>query len=139
MTSRQTERRPRWWPPFSEWFEDLPLDLRSGGEHPIRVEESREEGAYTVRAELPGVDPDKDIEITVDGGVLTVHAERAEEKKDKERSEFRYGSFTRSVQLPPGVDENDVTATYDNGVLTVTAPVPVPVRTEPHRVRITKE
>jgi HSP20 family molecular chaperone IbpA len=139
MASRQVERRPRWWPPFSEWFEDLPLDLRSGGGHAMRVEESREEGAYTVKAEIPGVDPDKDIDITVDDGLLTVHAERTEEKADKEHSEFRYGSFTRSVQLPPGVEEKDITATYDQGVLTVTAPISAEARPEPHRVTITKK
>jgi HSP20 family molecular chaperone IbpA len=133
------ERHVRWWPPFSEWFEDFPLDLHvSSGEHMIRVEETEEEGAYTVKAELPGIDPDKDIEITISDGVLTVHAERTEEKKDKQRSEFRYGSFTRRVQLPPGVSEKDITATYDKGVLTVKAPMPAAVETEPHRVEITK-
>ena len=139
MASRQMERRPRWWPPFSEWFEDLPLDLRAGGEHAIRVEESEEDGTYTVKAELPGIDPDKDIEITVDAGVLTVHAERTEEKKDKQHSEFRYGSFTRSMQLPPDVDEKDITAAYDKGVLTVQAPLPSAGPSRPHRVQITKE
>lgn len=139
MASRQLERRPRWWPPFSEWFEDFPLDLRSGGEHMIRVEEVTEDGAYTVRAELPGVDPDKDIDITVDAGLLTVHAERTEEKTDKHHSEFRYGSFTRSVQLPPGVQEEDITADYDKGVLTVRAPLPPVVRSEPHRVAVTRK
>ncbi|WP_329361794.1 Hsp20/alpha crystallin family protein [Streptomyces sp. NBC_00669] len=139
MASRQTERRPRWLPPFSEWFEDLPFDLRSPGEHMIRVEESKEDGAYTVKAELPGVDPEKDIDITVRDGLLTVHAERTEEAEDKHRSEFRYGSFTRSVQLPPGVKEKDITAGYDKGVLTVKAPMPTAAESEPHRVEISKE
>ena len=139
MASRQLERRPRWWPPFSEWFEDLPLDLRSAGEHMIRVEESHNDGTYTVKAELPGIDPDQDIDITVDDGVLTVRAERTEEKKDKQRSEFRYGSFTRSIPLPPGVDEKDIAAVYDKGVLTVTAPLPTEARSAPRRVEITKK
>lgn len=140
MASRQMERRGHWWPPpFSEWFEDFPLDLHmASGEHMIRVEETEEGGTYTVRAELPGIDPDKDIEITVNDGVLTVHAERTEEKKDKQRSEFRYGSFTRSVQLPPGVSEKDISASYDKGVLTVKAPMPTAGGGEPHRVEITK-
>lgn len=138
MASRQIERRPHWWPPFSEWFEDFPIDLRSTSHQMIRVEESRDDGSYTVKAELPGIDPDKDIDITVDDGLLTVHAERTEEKKDKQRSEFRYGSFTRSVQLPPGVDEKSITATYDKGVLTVRAPMPTASPSEPHRVPIDK-
>jgi HSP20 family molecular chaperone IbpA len=62
----------------------------------------------------------------IDHGILTVHAERTEEKKDKKHSEFRYGSFTRSVQLPPGVSEDDIKASYDKGVLTVTAPIGEP-------------
>jgi HSP20 family molecular chaperone IbpA len=115
-------RAPHWWPTFSDWFEDFPVDLRMS-EHMIRVEESESEGMYTVRAELPGMDPEKDVEITVEGGVLTIRAERTEEKKEKQRSEFRYGSFTRSVRLPEGVSEQDITATFDKGVLTVTCPV----------------
>jgi HSP20 family molecular chaperone IbpA len=139
MAARQMERRPRWWPPFSDWLEDFPLDLHvASREHMIRVEETEEDGSYTVKAELPGIDPDKDIAITVNDGILTVHAERTEEKKDKQRSEFRYGAFTRSVQLPPGVSEKDITATYDKGVLTVKAPMPAAVESEPHRVEITK-
>lgn len=122
MAGEMLHRRSHWWPPFAELFEDFPVELRMG-EHMIRVEESEEDGAYVVRAELPGIDPAKDVEITVEGGVLTVHAERTEEKKGKQRSEFRYGSFTRSVRLPEGVNEQDITATFDKGVLTVKAPM----------------
>ncbi|MFD0274213.1 Hsp20/alpha crystallin family protein [Kitasatospora sp. NPDC127111] len=122
MAGELLHRRSHWWPPFSEWFEDLPVELRMG-EHMIRVEESEEEGTYVVRAELPGIDPAKDVEITVEGGVLTVRAERTEERREKQRSEFRYGSFTRSVRLPEGVNEQDITATFDKGVLTVKAPM----------------
>ncbi|MBO1414086.1 Hsp20/alpha crystallin family protein [Streptomyces sp. FH025] len=114
---------PRW-PSLPDLFEDFPLDLRvPEGEHVIRIEESETDGVYQLKAELPGVDPDKDITISVDDGVLTVRAERTEEKKEKHRSEFRYGSFTRSVRLPAGVREEDVTAAYDQGVLTVRAPI----------------
>jgi HSP20 family molecular chaperone IbpA len=138
MATSQLARHPRWWPPFSEWFEDSALDLRSlQGQHMIRVEENEEDGVYTVKAELPGIDPDKDVEINVADGVLTVHAERTEEKKDKQRSEFRYGSFTRSIQLPPGASEEDITATFDKGVLTVKAPLAV-AETEPRRIEVTK-
>ncbi|MEU8515072.1 Hsp20/alpha crystallin family protein [Kitasatospora sp. NPDC048722] len=124
MAGEMLHRRAHWLPPFAEWFEDFPMELRMPmGEHMIRVEESEEDGAYVVRAELPGIDPAKDVEITVAGGVLTVHAERSEEKKEKHRSEFRYGSFTRSIRLPEGVNEEDISATYDKGVLTVKAPI----------------
>ncbi|WBP84514.1 Hsp20/alpha crystallin family protein [Kitasatospora cathayae] len=112
------------WPSLPDLFEDFPVDLRtSATEHMIRIEESEADGIYQLKAELPGVDPDKDITISVDDGVLTVQAQRSEEKKEKQRSEFRYGSFTRSVRLPAGVREEDVTAAYDQGVLTVRAPI----------------
>ncbi|MFF4603207.1 Hsp20/alpha crystallin family protein [Streptomyces sp. NPDC001339] len=102
----------------------FPFSPFSPEAHLIRIEESQESGTYTVRAELPGVDPDKDVEITLDRtGVLTIHAERSEEETTKERSEFRYGSFTRSISLPEGVREDDISASYDKGILTVTAPL----------------
>jgi HSP20 family molecular chaperone IbpA len=113
--------RKRWWP---EILEDLPRDFRLfGGEHPIRLEESTEGSAYVVRAELPGIDPGKDVDITVQDGALTVHAERSERETTSHRTEFRYGSFTRAVPLPPGAREEDITASYDKGILTVTVPL----------------
>ena len=139
MAMSGLEHRRHWWPPFSDWFEDFPLDLRTtDGEHMIRVEECQEDGAYTVKAELPGIDPDKDVEVTVTDGVLTVHAQRSEERKDKRRSEFRYGSFTRSVTLPVGVSEKDITATYDKGVLTVKAPMPTVEAAEPRKIQVSQ-
>jgi HSP20 family molecular chaperone IbpA len=125
--STEVHHRPRVWPTLTDWFEEFPFGTRSGsGEQMIRVEEYQEEGTYTIKAEVPGVDPAKDVEVMIDHGILTVHAERTEEKKDKKHSEFRYGSFTRSVQLPPGVSEDDIKASYDKGVLTVTAPIGEP-------------
>ncbi|MGW3044848.1 Hsp20/alpha crystallin family protein [Kitasatospora sp. NPDC001159] len=134
MAGELLHRRAHWWPQFAEVFEDFPFELRMG-EHMIRVEEFEEAGAYVVRAELPGIDPGKDVEITVEGGVLTVRAERTEERKEKQRSEFRYGSFTRSVRLPERVNEQDITATYDKGVLTVKAPMGR-VERQPRRVEV---
>ncbi|GAA2883325.1 alpha-crystallin HspX [Streptosporangium fragile] len=87
---------------------------------PIKFEDYFKDDRYVLRAELPGIDPEKDVEITVSHGVLTVRAERREEQRDQRRTEFRYGSFTRSLTLPPGVDENDIKATYDKGVLEIT-------------------
>ncbi len=124
MAGELMQKRPHWWPSVTDWFEGFPFDIRfPPGEHMIAVEEFRENGTFVVKAELPGVDPDKDIEITVSGDVLTVHAERSEEEKDKQRSEFRYGSFTRNLRLPEGARADDITAAYDKGVLTVRAPV----------------
>lgn len=133
MADDVTRRRPRWLP---ELFEDFPWEVHlPGGEHMIRVEESTEDGAYVVRAELPGLDPAQDVEITVQEGVLTVHAERSEEERTKHHSEFRYGSFTRAVQLPAGAREEDITAAYDKGILTVTVPV-AEAGKEPRKIQI---
>lgn len=81
-----------------------------------------------IRAEMPGVDPDKDIEIDVDDGVLTVRAERHKEEKTETkcgfRTEFRYGSFRRTVALPKGTSAEDVKANYRDGILEIQVPVP---------------
>lgn len=113
-------------PALVDWFEEFPFvpHLRlPATEHMIRVEEYQNDGIFTVKAELPGIDPDRDLEISVRHGVLTVHAERSEKKQEGKRSEFLYGSFSRSIQLPDRAKEEDIEATFDNGVLTVTAPV----------------
>ena len=68
----------------------------------MRIEDRLEEDRYVVQAELPGVDPDKDVHIDVQNNQLMVSAERREETTEKGRSEFRYGSFRRRVSLPPG-------------------------------------
>ena len=76
----------------------------------FRVEEMSRDNRYVIRAELPGLDPDRDIEVTVEGRTLTIHAERRKEDSGPYRSEFRYGSLTRLVRLPGRVDAEDVTA-----------------------------
>jgi HSP20 family protein len=95
----------------------------------IRVEEVIENDQVVIRAELPGVDPDEDIEVTVDEGVLTIKAERREQAEDRTgrgyRTEFRYGSFVRRVPLPKGTSAEVVSATYKDGVLEVRMPAPV--------------
>ena len=91
--------------------------------HPFRVEEVAQDNRYVIRAELPGLDPDQDIEVTVDGRTLTIQAERRQEDSGPSRSEFRYGSLTRLVRLPAKVDAQDVTARYVRGVLEVSVPM----------------
>jgi HSP20 family molecular chaperone IbpA len=103
----------------------------------FRVEEMARDNRYLIRAELPGLDPEKDIEVTVDGATLTIHAERRQEDSGPHRSEFRYGSLTRLVTLPVKVDATDVTARYERGVLEVSVPAPE-VRPEGDRVAIEK-
>ncbi|WGY04521.1 HSP20 family small heat-shock protein [Nocardioides sp. QY071] len=92
----------------------------------IPVEEYVDDGHYVVRADLPGIDPDKDVEVSIADDALTIHGERRGEEHDKYRSEMHYGSFTRRLRLPHGCRAEDVTATYDAGVLTVSMPVAEP-------------
>ena len=89
----------------------------------MRLEDEHQDGFYEVRAELPGVDPTDDIEVTVHEGRLTIRAERTQAGEAGGHSEFSYGSFARTVALPAGADEDDINATYDRGILTVTVPL----------------
>ena len=76
-----------------------------------------------LRAELPGIDPANDVDITVRDGELTIKAERVGKNESNGRSEFTYGSFARSVSLPEGADEDQITASYGKGILTISVPV----------------
>lgn len=102
-----------------------------GSPHFIRVEDFVRDGRYVVRADLPGVNPDEDIQLEIRGDVLSIRAERRQEKAERGHHEVTYGSFTRSLRLPDGCRDVDITATYDAGVLEVSVPlaeVPAPVR-----------
>jgi HSP20 family protein len=125
-----------------DWF-DAPWGVfRPVGDNPMRVEDFIKDGRYMLRAELPGIDPEKDLELTVSNGVLTIRAHRQEGTQTKYRSEFRYGVFTRSVKLPAGADEDHIQASYDAGVLEVAVTLHdqvagathkrIPVRTRQH-------
>ncbi len=109
--------RPRFVPAAWRSFADVEM---------LRVEEFVDGNDIVVRAELPGIDPDKDVEITVSDHTLRLRAERREESKTDEkgsyRSEFRYGSFSRVVSLPAGASEKDVKASYKDGILEVRVP-----------------
>lgn len=122
---------------FDQWTKAFPFprpfSLVGGEWTPedlIRVDEYRENGVLVVKAELPGIDPDKDVELSVSDDVLHITAERREEEKTDEkgyvRHEIRRGSFSRTLPLPEGVTESDITATYTNGILEIRIPAPKP-------------
>jgi predicted unusual protein kinase regulating ubiquinone biosynthesis (AarF/ABC1/UbiB family)/HSP20 family molecular chaperone IbpA len=124
-------------PELADWLESRwtsPPPFLTG--QVFRLEESVRDDRYVIRAELPGLDPENDIDVTVDGRILTIRAERRQQDKGPYRSEFRYGSLSRAVKLPAGVDPADVTARYDKGVLEVSVPVQV---IKPEGTRITVE
>ena len=94
----------------------------------MRVEEFHDGDTVVVRAELPGIDPDKDVEVTTSAGFVKIRAHREEKAEYSEklgyRSEFCYGEFEREVALPDGVSGTDVKATYKDGILEVRVPFP---------------
>ena len=96
------------------------MTLRPYLAQPIRIEDYLEDDRYTIRAELAGIDPAKDVEVTIGAGYLTIHAERHDKTEGKHRTEFRYGSFTRSLPLPANASEDNIKATYHDGILTIT-------------------
>jgi HSP20 family protein len=119
-------------------FSPLPVFRPLIGAQMVQVEDYVDDGHYVLRAELPGIDPEKDVHITIENDVLTIKAERRDEKKDGHRSEFRYGAFTRSISLPGGVDEDDVTAKYTSGILEVRIGMKPEVKPEPKHISITR-
>lgn len=111
-------------PDVSDFFAGFPaLGSMRPSSNLIRIEDELTDDKYVVRAELPGIDPKKDVEVTVRDGMLTLKAERTVEEKSDTRSEFTYGSFIRSMPLPNGFEEDKVKADYDKGILTVTVPL----------------
>jgi len=133
------------WEPFAL---DLPerwrrlFDFDAADQGWIRVEEIHEDEALVVRAELPGIDPDKDIDVSVSEGILHIGATRSERHEEKEeksyRSEFRYGSFSRDLTLPQGVDSSSVKAGYKDGILEVRIPWPAKKAASAEKVAISR-
>jgi HSP20 family protein len=84
-----------------------------------------EDKAYRLTAELPGL-AEKDVELSVADGVITISGEKKEEKNEKDNgymlSERRYGSFRRQLALPSDVNPDGIKAGFKDGVLTVTLP-----------------
>ncbi|WP_298181705.1 Hsp20/alpha crystallin family protein [Saccharomonospora sp.] len=109
-------------PDFRDMFDMLPSlsGLRPAMDmHSIRIEDKIEGDTYIIRAELPGIDVENDLDISVHDNLLTIEAQRSEEQAENGRSEFRYGSFTRTVALPNGAQEDSIDASYQDGILTV--------------------
>ena len=78
-----------------------------------------------VRAELPGMKKE-DVEIQIEGNVLTLKGEKREEKEEKETERYlyecSYGAFQRSFTLPTAVKDDQVKAEFTDGVLKITLP-----------------
>ena len=126
------------WSDLLDWVEQFsPATFRTAPYAvALRAEEYLEDGRYVLRVEAPGVDPDKDVDITVTDDVLTIRVERREEIKADKRSEFRYGAFERRATFPAHVRKDDVTASYRDGILEVSVGLDE-TRPEPRRIPVT--
>jgi HSP20 family protein len=100
-----------------------PFPMEQGLTPALDVKETEKE--LVVKADLPGID-EKDIQLTIHDGVLSLRGEKKSEYKDERDNyyimERSYGSFHRSIRLPETVSEEKAEARFDKGVLTVTLP-----------------
>ena len=124
---------------FRRFFDGDPAGLSSRW---LPVEEYREGNELVIRSEMSGIDPERDVELTVSDGMLQVRARREErdEKKGRHeyRSEFRYGEFVRTVPLPPGVKEEDIKASYKDGILEIRVPVGAEAESSVKRIAVAR-
>ena len=111
-----------WWDPFrgGEWG-----GLSKGGAFTPRFDVKETKDAYVIKADMPGV-KDDELEVSLNGNMLTISGKREEERKDEGENyytlERSYGTFARSFTLPDGGDAKNVAAELKNGVLTVQLP-----------------
>ena len=106
---------------FADFFRgfDFPMPRFGWSAGWPNVEVSETEKEVSVVAELPGLDQ-KDVEVTLSDGVLTLKGEKKLETNGSIYSERWQGSFQRSIQVGPDVDPDKVSASFKNGVLTIT-------------------
>ena len=134
------------WTPFlgmdKEWrLFDFPRVFGEGHEFAFRpsIDMAKTDDELVVSAELPGIDP-KDIEVSLDGDVLTIKGEKTAEKEvsedDRYLHERMYGRFQRRIPLPDGVSADKMTAGYDKGVLMVRVTLPEEVTLEPRQIPV---
>ena len=101
----------------------------------------RSDGELIISTELPGIDPEKDIEIVFDDDYLTIKGEKSEEKEISEDERYmrerRFGKFLRRIPVPEGVSADKITADYAKGVLTVKVTLPEEtVPSEPQKIPV---
>jgi HSP20 family protein len=109
--------------------------------HTMRVEEIDEDGAFVIRAELPGVDVTTDLDLQIRGHTLEIRAVRSQGRSPRHRgtrhSEFQYGRYWRVLTLPAGAREGEVEAVYKNGILEVRVPLNDTTAAEGIRIAVT--
>jgi HSP20 family protein len=154
-SGREKGELPSMWEPFGSLrrdmerlFEDFSRDVgwgvpaaAGGGGTAPRIDVSETEGEIRIEAELPGVE-EKDVEVVLSNGRLTIKGEKKQEKEEKKKDyhlvERSYGSFARSIGLPFEADPSQVKATFAKGVLNITVPKPAEVKAKEKKIPIGK-
>ena len=107
----------------------------------VRFDLSETDDAIEITAELPGID-EKDVELVLADGMLTLKGEKRAEKEVKEKeyylSERRFGAFTRSMRLPESVDPDKIKASFDKGVLKVVVPKRAEAKAKKRKIAIAR-
>jgi HSP20 family protein len=142
------------WEPFTSLrrdmerlFEDFSRDFSwgppttAGTAVAPRIDVSETDSEIKIEAEMPGVE-EKDVEVVLSNGRLTIKGEKKQEKEEKKKDyhvvERAYGSFARSIGLPFTADPEKVKASFTKGVLTVTVPKPPEVKAKERKIPIGK-
>ncbi len=127
------------WPSFYEPFRQFGSKLAEWVAP--ASEASSDDKLYRIALELPGVE-DKDIDVTVDDGVVTVRGEKKTTREEKGEtwyfSERQFGSFSRSFRLPADADASGLKAELKDGVLNLTVPRAAPETPKARKVAIAK-
>ena len=149
---RMTRRTPIA-PLTNSFLDDLPDRIRQMFDGSLALEPVQNVGwmpaveivdqadALIVTAELPGMDA-KEVDVSVDDGVLTISGDKTEQKKEgTEDSQYyvferRYGSFRRSFTLPSAVDVEKISAEFDNGILRVKLPKTEDVKAKGRKINV---
>ena len=127
---------------FDDFFRDFDSRLPAIGSSSNfmgwpSVEISEDDRNIKVTAEVPGLE-EKDIEVLLDDGVLTLRGEKRSETEDKDRqfSERYYGRFERLIPVGPEIEGDKVDAAFRNGVLTVTLPKTAKAKSQVKRIPV---
>jgi len=117
--------RSKWRLPFQRSVFDAEPFWREFSVAAPAVDIVEKDSAYEITADLPGID-EKNVEVQVSSGNLTIKGQKQEEKEEKKKDyylqERHFGSFERTFGVPDGVDADKIEATFKKGVLTVTLP-----------------
>ncbi|MBX3118600.1 MAG: Hsp20/alpha crystallin family protein [Fimbriimonadaceae bacterium] len=108
--------------------------------NPIPIDIYEREGAFFVRAAVPGLKP-AEIDVSIDDNVLTISGETSQDIESGEgtkiyRRETRYGRFSRSIALPEALDLDDIQAQFENGFVTIRIPSSEVRKPEPRKIEV---